>query len=94
MAWHNLWTLAGDGLYYFDVEGQMPQVFSITCSIPVRRMDLATNKITTVATVEVSFPGGVPALDVTRNGKYLAWVNWREHDAELMLIRNLHLGPR
>jgi Tol biopolymer transport system component/DNA-binding winged helix-turn-helix (wHTH) protein len=94
MAWHNLWTLAGDGLYYFDVEGQMPQVLSITCSIPVRRMDLATNKITTVATVEVSFPVGVPALDVTRNGKYLAWVNWREHDAELMLIRNLHLGSR
>jgi Tol biopolymer transport system component len=94
MAWHNLWTLAGDGLYYFDVEGQMPQVYSIRRPIPVRRIDLVTHKTTTVATVETSFPTGVSSLDVTADGKHLAWVSWQEHDAELMLIRNLHLGRR
>lgn len=93
-AWHNLWSLSSDGLYYFDVSSQMPDVFSIERPIPLRRLDLATNSITTSGTISVSFPKGVPALDVSRDGKYVAWVGWREHNSELMMIRNFQFSAR
>ena len=91
-AWHNMWVLRGDSLYYFDVTGYMPEVLSIARSIPVRRLDLTTHRTTTVATIDASFARGGPSLEVSRDGKHLAWVSWREHNSELMLIRNLHLG--
>ena len=92
LVWHNLWSLTDTGLYYFDVTGETPQIFSMSRPVRVRRIDLATNRTTTVATIETSFPNGVPALEVSRDGKYLAWVGWREHTSELMLIRNLRLS--
>jgi Tol biopolymer transport system component len=89
----NFWTLAGGGVYYLDVKARIPQLFAISGPVPVRRIDLAANKTTTVATVEASFPGGVSVIDVTRDGRHLAWVSWRDRTTELMLIRNLHIAP-
>jgi Tol biopolymer transport system component len=91
--YQDFWTLAGGGLYYLDVKGRMPYLFTIPGLVPVRRIDLATNRTTTVASVEASFPGGVSLLDVTRDGKQMAWVGWRERSTELILIRNLHIAP-
>ncbi|MEO8595294.1 MAG: DPP IV N-terminal domain-containing protein [Candidatus Solibacter sp.] len=93
-AWHNLWCLTGNGLYYFDVSAVMPDAFSIERPLQLRRLDLVTNVLATVGTISVSFPMGVPALDVSRDGKYVTWVAWREHSSELMLIRNFRLTGR
>ena len=46
-----------------------------------------------MATVEASFPTLVSELDVTHDGKRLAWVSWRERSTEVMLIRNLRIAP-
>ncbi len=89
----NYWTLAGGGLYYVDVAERLPQLLTISGSVSIRRIDLATNRTTTVATIEASFPAGVRALDVTRDGQHLAWVSWRERTTELMMIRNLRIAP-
>lgn len=94
LAWQNLWSVANDGIYYFDLSGQAQQVFANPREIPVRKIDLASRKVTTVANILTDLPDGVPAFDVRSDGKYLAWVGRREHHSELMLIRNLHLGPR
>ena len=94
LAWHNLWALADDGLYYFDVAGRVPEIFDIARPVQVRKLDLLSGKTTTVTTVQTSFPTGVPCLEVRRDGKYLAWVSWRDHNGELMLIRDLRLGSR
>jgi Tol biopolymer transport system component/DNA-binding winged helix-turn-helix (wHTH) protein len=94
LAWANLWSLAGDGLYYLDVADRVPEVFDIARPIPVRRLDLVTNNTTTVATIEASFPDGVGALEIRADSKYMAWVSWHEHNAEIMFIRNLRLAPR
>jgi len=93
-AWQNLWSLAGDGLYYLDVANRVPEVYDIVRLIPVRRLDLVSNTVTTVATIQTSLPKGVSALEVRHDGKYFAWVGWRERSAEIMLIRDLHLGTK
>jgi Tol biopolymer transport system component/DNA-binding winged helix-turn-helix (wHTH) protein len=94
LARQNLWSLANDGIYYFDLSGQVQQIFDTPRQVPVRKIDLTTRKVTTVANILTDLPSGVPALDVRGDGKYLAWVGRREHRSELMLIRNLHLGSR
>jgi len=94
LAWQNLWSLADDGLYYFDLSGLVPQVFDAPRELPVRKLDLITHGVKTVATIVTDLPNGVPALDVRRDGKYVAWVGRREHHSELMLIRNLPLPTR
>ncbi|MFL6415341.1 MAG: DPP IV N-terminal domain-containing protein, partial [Bryobacteraceae bacterium] len=93
-AWHNLWSLSGDGLYYFDVSSEMPNIFSMNRPVSLRRLDLRTNRTETLGRITVDFPFGVPALDVSRDGKYMTWVGWRERDSELMLIRNFRFGER
>jgi hypothetical protein len=93
MPRQNFWTLAGGGLYYLDVEGRLPELYARRGSVPVRRIDLATQEITTVATVEARFPTGVSELDVTRDGQHMVWVNWPVRSSELMLIRNLQIRP-
>jgi Tol biopolymer transport system component len=94
LAWQNLWSVANDGVYYFDLSGQDQQVFDTPRQIPLRKIDLNTKKVTTVTSILTDLPNGVPALDVRGDGKYLAWVGRREHRSELMLIRNLHPGTR
>jgi hypothetical protein len=94
LAWQNLWAVANDGVYYFDLSGQDQQVFDTPRQIPLRKIDLVTKKVTTVTSILTDLPDGAPALDVIGDGKYLAWVGRREHRSELMLIRNLHPGPR
>jgi Tol biopolymer transport system component/DNA-binding winged helix-turn-helix (wHTH) protein len=90
-VWHNLWALSEDAVFYFDVTDDMPQVFAIERPIRVMRVNLDGTGAAPVATINASFPTGVPTLEVTRDGKYMAWVSWREHRSELMLIRNLRL---
>ena len=94
LAWQNLWSVANDGIYYFDLSGQVQQVFDTPREVPVRKIDLTTRKVTIVANILTDLPDRVPAFDVRGDGKYLAWVGRREHRSELMLIRNLHLGSR
>lgn len=94
LAWQNLWSVARDGIYYFDLSGQIQQVFDTPRQVPVKKLDPATGKITTVANILTDLPSDVPAFEVRGDGKYVAWVGRREHRSELMLIRNLHLGPR
>ena len=94
LAWQNLWSVANDGIYYFDLSGLDQQVFDTPREVPVRKIDLTTRKVTTVANILTDLPDGVMAFDVRGDGKYLTWVGRREHRSELMLIRNLHLGPR
>ena len=81
-------------MYYLDVADLMPEVYDIVRLIPVRRLDLVSDNVTTVATIRTSVPRGVSALEVRHDGKYFAWVGWREHSAEIMLIRDLHLGTK
>ena len=92
LAWQNLWSLTPDGLYYFDLGEEVPRVFEVPDAIPVRRIDLKSNEITTVATIRTDLPRGAPALEVRSDGRYIAWVGRREHRSELMLVRNLHLS--
>jgi Tol biopolymer transport system component len=94
LAWQNLWSVANDGIYYFDLSGLDQQVFDTPREVPVRKIDLASRKVTTVANILTDLPDGVMAFDVSGDGKYLTWVGRREHRSELLLIRNLHLGPR
>jgi Tol biopolymer transport system component/DNA-binding winged helix-turn-helix (wHTH) protein len=94
LAWQNLWSIANDGVYYFDLSGQDQQVFDTPRQVPLRKIDLNTEKVTTVTSILTDLPNGVPALDVRGDGKYLVWVGRREHRSELMLIRNLHPGSR
>jgi dipeptidyl aminopeptidase/acylaminoacyl peptidase len=94
LPWQNLWGLGSDGIYCFDLSGLIPQVFDTPHPIPVKQIDLATGKVRTVATIQTDLPNGVSAFDVRFDGKYLIWAGRREHNSELMLIRNLHLGPR
>jgi dipeptidyl aminopeptidase/acylaminoacyl peptidase len=94
LAWQNLWSVASDGIYYFDLSGQVQQVFDTPRAVPLKKIDLITRKVTTAANIFTDLPSGVPALDVRGDGKYLAWVGRREHHSELMLIRNLRLGSR
>jgi Tol biopolymer transport system component/DNA-binding winged helix-turn-helix (wHTH) protein len=94
LAWQNLWSVASDGIYYLDLSGQVQQVFDSPREVPVKKLDLATRNVTTVANILTDLPSDVPAFDVRGDGKYMAWVGRREHRSELMLIRNLHLGPR
>jgi hypothetical protein len=90
-VWQNLWTIGAAGIYYFDVTEDMPQIFSVERPVRVKRINFDGAGGETVATINASFPTGVPALEVTHDGKYMAWVSWREHRSELMLIRNLRL---
>jgi Tol biopolymer transport system component/DNA-binding winged helix-turn-helix (wHTH) protein len=94
LAWQNLWSIADNGVFYFDLSGQEQQVFDTPRQIPLRKIDLNTKKVITVTSILTDLPNGVPALDVRGDGKYLAWVGRREHRSELMLIRNLHPGSR
>ncbi len=94
LAWQNLWSVANDGIYYFDLSGLDQQVFDTPRKVPVKKIDLTSKKVTTVANVLTDLPDGVMAFDVRGDGKYLTWVGRREHHSELLLIRNLHLGPR
>ncbi|MEO8051800.1 MAG: winged helix-turn-helix domain-containing protein [Acidobacteriota bacterium] len=94
LPWQNLWGLGGDGIYYFDLAGLVPQVFDTPHPIPVKQLDLTTGKIKNVATILTDLPNGVSAFDVRFDGKYLIWAGRREHNSELMLIRNLQVGSR
>lgn len=91
VVWHNLWAISDESIYYLDVTNEVPQVFAISRPIAVRRIDLKTQKVTTITTIDASFPTGAPVVEVSRDGKQMAWVRWREHHSEIMLIRNLRL---
>ena len=94
LPWQNFWSLGPSGIYFFDLTGLVPQVFETPRDIPLKRIDPTTNRVETVATVLTDLPDAIPALDVRRDGKYFAWVGRREHHSELMLVRNLQLGPK
>jgi outer membrane protein assembly factor BamB len=89
-AQHRYWSVADDGLYFFDLTGQMPQVFSTNRPCVLKRFDFATRQIATVASIVTNLPNNLPAFAVTRDGKEVAWVTRREHFSELVLIRNAH----
>ncbi len=90
-VWQNLWAMADDAIFYFDINGLAPQVFEAPLNVPVARLSLADGKAAAVASILTDLPTGVPALEVRRDGGYLAWVTRRQHTSEIMLIRNLRL---
>jgi Tol biopolymer transport system component/DNA-binding winged helix-turn-helix (wHTH) protein len=93
-AWQNLWAIADDGAYYFDLAGLVPDVFDTPRTVPVKKVDLGTGKVTLVTTLRIDLPNGVPSIEVRRDGKYIAWVSRREHTSELMLVKNPRLKAR
>jgi Tol biopolymer transport system component/DNA-binding winged helix-turn-helix (wHTH) protein len=90
VAQHRLWSIADDGMYFFDLTGLMPQVFSTAQPCSLKKYDFATRRVSTVATIVTDLPNNLPAFGITRDGKEVAWVSRRDHFSELMLIRNLH----
>jgi Tol biopolymer transport system component len=89
-AQHRLWSVADDGLYFFDLTGKTPQVFSADLPVELKRLDFATGQVGTVATIVTNLPSNLPAFGVTRDGKEVAWVSRRERYSEIMLIHNVH----
>jgi Tol biopolymer transport system component/DNA-binding winged helix-turn-helix (wHTH) protein len=89
-AQHRLWSVADNGLYFFDLTGKMPQVFSTDLPVELKRLDFVTGQVGTVATIVTNLPSNLPAFGVTRDGKEVAWVRRRERSSEILLIRNVH----
>jgi len=60
VVWHNLWAISDESIYYLDVTNEVPQVFAISRPIAVRRIDLKTQKVTTITTIDAQFPDRCP----------------------------------
>jgi Tol biopolymer transport system component len=93
-VWQNLWSIAGDYIFYFDLGGLFPAVFDAPRAVPLKRLNPADGQTTTLGMIVTDLPDGVPALDVRPDGKYLTWVSRREHTSEIMLIRSLSISAR
>lgn len=92
-AWHNLWGVAADGIYYFDLGGLSPAAFEFPRLCTLKKFEFATGKIVSVAAMRTKLPTLEPSFAIRSDGGWLAWVSQPNRTSELLLIRDLRLGP-
>jgi Tol biopolymer transport system component/DNA-binding winged helix-turn-helix (wHTH) protein len=88
-ARQNLWAVAADGIYFFDVDDAAPALFDFTRSYPVKKFTFEDGRISTVAVIKTDLPSNLPSFGLSQDGRWLSWVSRRDPSSELLLIRNV-----
>jgi Tol biopolymer transport system component len=89
----NLWGVAVDGIYYFDLGDLAPPAFEFAHLWTLRKFDFASDKIVDLAAMRTSLDARMGSFAIRRDGAWLAWVTQPERPSELLLIRDLRVGP-
>ena len=89
----NLWGVADDGIYYFDLGGLAPPAFEFAHLWTLRKFDFASEKIVDLAAMRTSLEASTGSFAIRRDGAWLAWVSQSDRTTELLLIRDFRVGP-
>jgi Tol biopolymer transport system component/DNA-binding winged helix-turn-helix (wHTH) protein len=74
------WALRGNGIYFIDTTSPKPVI---------SHFDLATQKVSRIATVEKTLYHGIPAFDVSPDGRTILFAQV-EKETDIMLVENFH----
>jgi Tol biopolymer transport system component len=74
------WALHGNGIYFIDATSPKPVI---------SHFDLATKKISRIANVEKTLYHGVPAFDISSDGRTILFAQV-EKETDIMLVENFH----
>ena len=74
------WALHGNGIYFIDATPPRPVI---------SHFDLATQRISRIATVEKTLYHGIPAFDVSPDGRTILFAQV-EKETDIMLVENFH----
>jgi eukaryotic-like serine/threonine-protein kinase len=75
-----LWALQGNGIYFIDTTLPKPVI---------SHFDFATGRVSRISTVEKSLYHGIPAFDVSRDGRSILFAQV-EKETDIMLVQNFH----
>jgi Tol biopolymer transport system component len=89
----HLWGVADDGIYYFDLGDLAPPAFEFAHLWTLRKFDFASDKIVDLAAMRTSLEASTGSFAIRRDGAWLAWVTQPDRPSELLLIRDLRVGP-